>query len=107
MRPMTLCFWPSKSMAERRTMRSETFLVEVGRQMGDWVRKEREGRRVWDWVSLRRFDNAIVVGEKCCGLIWERKMSEIGIVMIRDFTDGLAQSHGSGFWLPQPVLIIN
>lgn len=54
-RPTTSCFLPSKSIAENRTMRSETFFVEeevmavvvvaVERDIRDFEKKEREGRR--------------------------------------------------------------
>jgi len=48
-RPTTSCFFPSKSIADSRTMRSETFFVEdevaVVREISDFEKKEMEGRR--------------------------------------------------------------
>ncbi|MED6217002.1 hypothetical protein PIB30_013474 [Stylosanthes scabra] len=69
-RPRISCFLPSKSIAERRTMRSATFFEEEveeevavaeDRAIRDLVRKEeRDGRR-WDWEVRRWRATAIGV----------------------------------------------
>lgn len=75
---MTSCFFPSKSIAERRTMRSETFAEdeveeEEEREIRDLEKKERDERRgIWD-ESLWRFATAIVVFLVCVN---EERMME-------------------------------